>query len=464
MTESCAREPAPGQVMLLVSSNLSVPTDVDTLSITVTRSGQKDTRSDQCYWLRAFPPGTTPACQAASLPGTIALVSHDTPNDRVHVHLELRQGGAKGPVRVQRDAELQIPSEGVKQLPLPLDFLCLEAGPPAACPAGTTCQLGSCVDDKVGQLADYVAIPPAASCFDITACFGTITGGNSTLPQVDVDLGCAIKGNGALDAENVNVALIVNPLTAGNLGVCDGLSGKCLIPLDHGPEGWTTLRDSNGIAVAIGLPQAVCNAVPKYVSGITVGQSGQCGVKNPALGLCPASPICVAANGICPGDWAGSSCSGATAPEIGPQAWCGVVQTDPTTGPVVPGLWCCGEGKPKRTNPLLIDDMSSGPLIKLPPQKIDDVPGGWYSYTDDRNAVISPPSNPALFGYRAIDPAVTPAAGVAPISHAACLRSEGFSGFVAGEGFIFQRSPPDYRADAFDVSGYTGIRFWAYSE
>ena len=35
---SCARESAPGQVMLLVSTDLSIPTDADTLQVTVKRA------------------------------------------------------------------------------------------------------------------------------------------------------------------------------------------------------------------------------------------------------------------------------------------------------------------------------------------------------------------------------------------------------------------------------------------
>ncbi len=106
--------------------------------------------------------------------------------------------------------------------------------------------------------------------------------------------------------------------------------------------------------------------------------------------------------------------------------------------------------------------MSGGPLIKLPPAKKDNARGGWFTFTDDGNAVISPPPAPALFTYRQIDPVVTPAQAP-PIRHAACVRSDGFSGFVALEGFDFQRAPPDYQTDPLDVSRYTGIRFWASS-
>jgi hypothetical protein len=200
---------------------------------------------------------------------------------------------------------------------------------------------------------------------------------------------------------------------------------------------------------------------------VVVQPLGQCGVKDASLGLCPASAICVAAaDRICPDGWSGSSCSATATPADGPEGWCGQVQTDPTTGPVVPGLWCCAESNPVRSSTLLIDDMSSGPLVKLQPEKkgdVQDAPGGWYTFSDDGSAVISPPPFPALFSYRQIDPVVTPATGAAPISHAACLRSEGFSGNVAGEGFIFQRTPPDYTNDSLDVSRYKGIRFWAYS-
>ena len=472
MTQSCARESAPGEVMLLVSTNLSVSNgDVDTLQITVIRDGSSDAPTKRCYWLRELPRGTTPVCPTASLPGTIALVSKDATSGQTHVHLELLQGGAKGAVRVQRDAELQIPSEGVKQLPMSLDFLCLDASLPDACPAGTTCQAGSCVDDKIGQLADYVATPAASACFDVETCFGGFKGSNSTVPRSDTELNrCTINGNQALGAVNVNVALIVNRTMVGNYGVCDDSTARCLIPLNHGPEGWQTLRDVNGVAAAIGLPDAVCSELNGSILGVVVSSSGVCTAKDESVGLCapsPESPTCIDADKdkICPDPWHGFSCSGTAAPPGGVNDWCSRVHADPMTGPVVPGLWCCVDtSHPRRPspNPLLIDDMSADPMLKIEAGEGLGV-SGWFTATDDVNAVLSPPPFPAMFTYRAFDPAVVPSAGASPISRAACLRSEGFSGYAAMEGFGFLHSLGDNLTVPLDVSPYTGLRFWAYS-
>ena len=470
LMSSCARDPAPGEVILLISSDLAVPTDVDTLKITVTHAGQSETISEQCYWLNGFNPGTMPGCPAASLPGSLALVASDAKNGLLKVHLELRQGDVKGALRVQRDAELQIPSEGVKQLPMPLDFLCLEGSLRAACERGMTCRAGSCVDDQVEQLPDYVKTSSSGSCLDVLACFGGINSINAPVPQVDDSLKrCAIRGNQALGAVNVNVALIVNRTAVGNYGVCDATSARCLVPLDKGPEGWQTLTDSSGNAVAIGLPDAVCdtNTLSKSILGLVVSSSANCATKSESIGLCQETPICVpvADKRMCPDAWSGVSCSGAAPPSDNPLDWCGRVNADPTTGPVVPGLWCCAERDPEPAppNPHLIDDMSSGPLLKLQPGG-EFLPGGWFSATDDTNAELSPPPVPALFSYRAFHPAVVPAAGAPAISHAACLRSEkGFTGYAAMEGFIFSLSTTDGQAVPFDVSGYSGIRFWAYS-
>ncbi len=461
--------------MLLISTNLSVPRDVDTLQITVTRNGRSEPLSQQCYWLNGFNPSTMPACRAGSLAGTVALVWSDEKSGLLKVHLELRQGGVKGPVRVQRDAELQIPSEGLKQLAMPLDFLCLEGSLSVACGTGTTCQAGSCVDDKIGQLADYVPTPAgtcaaqspesktAPCCFDVLGNFGLVNDSNSTFAQEDDSLGeCVIKGSYSREAPNINVALIVDPTQAGSLGVCDPNTGTCLVPLDPGPEGWRALRNSKDEIVAIALPHAVCaNRL-----GVAIKRAST-QFKDNSVDQCLADPICVGVGGICPGDWSGFSCPAGTPPPQQAQDVCGQVQTDATAGPVVPGLWCCypsdqPQGNPAQRDPLLIDDMSSGPLIKLKPEA-DNASGGWYSFCDDGNAVISPPPAPALFTFRKIDPAVTPATGAAPISHAACLRSDGFSGYVALEGFNFQHSPPNYLQVPFDVSPYTGIRFWASS-
>jgi hypothetical protein len=466
---SCGRVSPPAEVMLLISTDLAVPTDVDTLHVTVTHSGEPHAFVDDSYPLRGDADAASTDHTTRYLPGTFALVSSDTMRGVVLVHLELRLGSA---VRVQRDAELEIPSEGVKQLPMPLDFLCNSLA--QACAVGMTCQAGKCVDETIANTAaldDYVAAAPS-QCFNAAACFLTgakITGGNSMVPDMDPMLGCSIKGTVALDAVNINVALIVNTSAVGNLGFCDQTLGKCLVPLEKGPGpgDWRTLFDPNNPSqvVGIGLPQAVCD----QALGIAVFHSSSlCPTKSAPAALCQASAsgACIGASGVCPPDWFSESCSGSLNPFCGDppctdEAICGEVVTDPAIGPTVPGLWCCTLGQPTHPDdPLLIDDMSSGPMVKLPP-KPGELPGVWFTNSDDMNAEFFPPLiEDLLFPYRTIDPPETPAGGPT-ISHAACLQSDGFTGNYALEGFDFYLNSADYSEAAFDVSPYTGIRFWA---
>jgi hypothetical protein len=99
--------------------------------------------------------------------------------------------------------------------------------------------------------------------------------------------------------------------------------------------------------------------------------------------------------------------------------------------------------------------MSAGPEIKIQSEG-GLIPGTWFMGCDDVQAEISPPQYPALFTYRAIEPAVTPTGGPT-ISHAACMRSsdKGFTGWVALEGFSFLQtpSPSAYSVAPLDVSG-----------
>jgi hypothetical protein len=475
---SCAQKSAPGEVVLLVSTDLAIPSDADTLHVTVTRTGASAPFLDESY------PLTGDA--AVHLPGTVALVSGEQSQGLVQIHVELLQGSpgvAKEAVRVQRDAQLELPNADVKELPMPLDFLCAEGSPPTPCPAGQTCDVGQCVDDTIAdssKLDDYVATVPV-DCFDVRACFAIINGGNMTVPQFDSNenLGCSIKTPQVGNAKDINVALIVNTAAVGNYGVCDASSGKCLIPLDQGPNGWHTLTDSSQGAIAIGFPDAVCLAVVgKSIAGVAITPtSAACPLKRTASALCPASATCISPSGIvCPSAWSGFSCSAGICPpdwsspycfsastSTPPSFFCGEAARDPKTGPVVPGLWCCGPTDAPPGEPdLLIDDMSSGPFIKLKPPDGDNA-GIWFSSSDDINADLSPPETPALFTFRAIDPAATPMEGL-KISHAACLRSDqGIEGYDALEGFTFSGKPPDYSAVSSNLSQYTGISFWAYA-
>lgn len=463
---ACGQVSHPGEVILLVTTDLAIPADASTLHITVTRKGEAKAYLNESYSLRAPPAAgdAIPADDTVSLPGTYALLSSAKTSGTLQVHLELRQGSENGIVRVERDAELEIPSEGVKQLPMPLDFSCATGNLRDACPPGTTCQAGLCVDQKL-PLVEYAPTAPS-TCFDVATCFRVAS---NIAPTDDPTLGCIIKNAGR--GVDVNVALIVAAATVGNYGMCGALSGQCLVPLDHGPGGWQALYAPNNQAIAISLPEEVCTAFhssPASIEGVAVA-GPDCAPKSASAGLCSEPEGCIPAREICPSGWQGYSCSGTALVEdySGSAPFCRKAGTDETLGPVTPGLWCCGGGYTPETNPLLIDDMSLGPQIRIkPPPETDTEPGvqagTWWAGVDDINAVISPPAYPALFTQRPIEPPATPVGGP-KISQAACLRSDGFSGYFAGEGFNFLETTPVYHVLPYDVSQHTGISFWAWS-
>jgi hypothetical protein len=107
----------------------------------------------------------------------------------------------------------------------------------------------------------------------------------------------------------------------------------------------------------------------------------------------------------------------------------------------------------------LIDDMSGGPLIKFRAPD-GQVPGSWFTASDDGERPLSPPQSPgSLFTYRELESAVT-LPDHSKFTRAACFRmDQGFAGYYALEGFSFYGSGA--AATALDVSRFSGIRFWA---
>jgi hypothetical protein len=351
---------------------------------------------------------------------------------------------------------------------MPLNWLCSEANLPEGCSPGKTCVAGACEDRTIAnpsELAGYEEVE-ATSCFDTAGCFESIT-----FPSVPKGSGqCGVSTAQAGSAvPNVNVALIVNTAAVGNYGVC-GLRDQCRIPLARGgSEGWKPLM-VNGESMGIGLPAEVCNQVGATVEGVEIADTStndNCPVKSDNSPLCAAESTCLGAD-VCPPEWPSSwkgySCSAAQSPKAGESAercWAAGQEREP--GPA-PGLWCCTGGQSARANddPLLIDDMTLGPQVRVVSAD-GSVAGFWWTDSDDPNASLLPgPSPPKLFTYREIEPPIVPEDGPT-IDRAACLKSEGFNGYVAMLGFYFAEDLEKGSLAPFDVSAYTGVTFWAHT-
>jgi hypothetical protein len=461
---ACSHSKA-GEVMVVVTTDMALPSDLDSLDWRVTRSAHPDQAEHGTFALGQF----------NALPATLAIVAENG-EESVLVSLDGKSGDS---VRVHREAQLTVPAAGEKMLKMPLNWLCSEINPGLPCAAGMTCEAGQCVSSQItGPLADYAPLE-TSPCFDVQHCTLVGSGWRAPLPTQDDTGACIIDAN-MIPVGPVNVALVVDTAAVGNAGVCTPSSsdptmpegpaaGQCFVPInqDNTPDGWQFAKDSQGRNV-IRLPAAVCEPVGNRAVqrvALTRASTG-CPIKTSEHPLCDNGPgVCVDSPGSCPGtfpaSWSGYSCSGAASPSTSNPSltYCPVADSDPEVGPVARGHVCCTAGQEPGTNPLLIDDMSGGPLIKLP-HPPDESAGNWFTSSDDGDRPLSPPQQPGtLFTYRAVTPAVTPETGTT-ISSAACFRMrEGFSGTYALEGFSFFSKGS--LVVPVDVSQYTGLTFWA---
>ncbi|MET0794010.1 MAG: hypothetical protein ABW061_20990 [Polyangiaceae bacterium] len=464
---SACSQPDEGEVMLVVSTDLALPSDLDRLEWTVT-------------WLSE--PGSASQSNGIaldhfnSLPATLAIVSTRNRTERVRVRVS---GKIRGAVRVEREAEFSVPDHGQTMLNMPLSWLCSDVNLPEPCAEGFTCDAGACVSTSASAPVDHL-LSGSSTCFNVSNCTLTEQGIKET-PNLDEDTDtCFLNSNAVLGSE-MNVALVVNAAKVGNAGVCvkssalpsaSGNAGSCFVPLSEnsGPGGWERTKNAQGQDI-IRLPRALCGRVMRAsVATVAVtAQSTGCPGKGAIEPSCEAPSVCVlspASSVSCPvgfpdDTWSGYTCSGAAWPPAQPElglTYCGALDADSPVEPTLRGRFCCTAGQAASPVQGLIDDMSGGPLIKYR-VPAGQVAGSWFTASDDTVRPLSPSQTPhSLFTYRDI-PAVQLPDGPL-ITRAACFRMEkGFSGYYALEGFSFYGKNGE--ATALNVSQYSGIRFWA---
>jgi hypothetical protein len=290
---STRKEAAPAEVVVVVTTDMAVPADIDRIYLKITSSDDASGPLEQTYCLvgedAGLPtagvdagatddgvPDDAGACAAdardagmkrAHLPATVALLQ------AAAIHIEGRLGSE---VRVARDQQVTLPvGEGPTLLAMPLDYLCtVTAGGWTTCPDSTfTCQAGDCRSFPVSiagsDLPAYAGLS-AGACFDVVRCFDSA---NITIPTEVNDVGeCQVSPSSPSDTTfskpDINVALVVNRSLAGNdYGFCTSDSTECLIPLDLGtgpiPSPQRTWYPStNGVGgTNIILPYAVCTDI-----------------------------------------------------------------------------------------------------------------------------------------------------------------------------------------------------------
>ncbi|MDP9149659.1 MAG: hypothetical protein M3O36_06935, partial [Myxococcota bacterium] len=164
---SCRTSKPPGELVVLVTTDLSVPKDIDTLHVNVSLAGGQSLLSHD-YAL-----GPT----GLKLPATLGVVTG--PHTTAPVTIQV-SGLLQGSTRVARETVVTLPTDRMAMLPMPLEWLCIGV----SCHSGETCRAGTCVSATAPAIPkDYLRASGDAggtadgggACFDTAACFESAT-------------------------------------------------------------------------------------------------------------------------------------------------------------------------------------------------------------------------------------------------------------------------------------------------
>ncbi|WP_438032366.1 hypothetical protein [Sorangium sp. So ce204] len=269
---ACASADAPGEIMVVVQTDMSVPKDIDWLRVEV-KSGD-EVRFHKEYDL-ADP------TQGLKLPSTLALVAGADAAQPAMIQVTAWKGSWP---RVVREVATTVPGDRVAMLRLPVQWLCSNdraQGEEAMhnCEPGKTCINGECVTVAPvapESLDDYApervfggnASPAHGRCFDVAECF------ERSEPRA-VDLGtCTLTAEDA-----VNIALSTE-----TDGIC-GPSG-CFVALDaESALGWQWADEPAGKRR---LPKAACDRIlgGESLAFAVAAITDACPLKTASLPVC----------------------------------------------------------------------------------------------------------------------------------------------------------------------------------
>ncbi len=260
---SCTALPA-SETMIVLQTDLSLPKDVDRLTIQVL------VRGDQRHFNEFTKLGTD---DTLKIPASIGLTLDSGTDASTPVTFRVTAfQGVKA--RVLREVVTTIPKDRLVALKLPIQWLCWEDLPLdqdgkaiSNCDANQTCIAGTCTDNKVDSttLEDYSAAnvfgggtgTGDGTCFDTAPCFDDADSHRTVDAPTSTDGKCTITPPEALG--DVNVAIRV-----ATAGIC-GSTG-CFVPIDARSElGW----QADGKTIK--LPTAVCDRIAAgKASGVSI--------------------------------------------------------------------------------------------------------------------------------------------------------------------------------------------------
>jgi hypothetical protein len=277
---SSSDDPARGQLIVMVTSDMPVPKDITSIELKVFAT--RDAQFDTLQYDGAL------ETDKLQLPASLALVAGADVSKPVKVRVEAWQGSPPNRrLRVVQERVTTPPASGNFVLEMPLQWLCdgrATVVPPdnidIGCQEGFTCFAGVCESNFVdpATLPEYggdydLRQHDADGCFDAVECFS----GSSLVGFVDLS-SCTIDYPDAMAVEQgVNVAIGLKPNSD---GFCS--SERCYIVLDFGSvTGW------NRVDKKIQLPKHICTSIGEGNADIAgVAVSTTCKTKTPSWDLC----------------------------------------------------------------------------------------------------------------------------------------------------------------------------------
>lgn len=246
-------------VVVAVSTEGTIPDDINRLRIVVNRGGTSPT-------LEPYDLPTT-----ARLPGTITIKPKKDGEIsgpiKISVEGYLASSTGEQKRRVLRSATVSFISEKQKLLRMPLRFSCFDS---SDCTDGMTCVGGECVDDHVDasslpDFEEYKVQATGSGCFDERKCFAPEDTWKLELPKASGD-SCTFDAPGEEGSFNLAMEWVA-------------AQGSTVL-LEQDPREGYSLRDGK-----VSLAPGLCNAL-KSQRVLAIFASKSCASKTPDQSLC----------------------------------------------------------------------------------------------------------------------------------------------------------------------------------